>query len=117
MPTDGFALRAGMIAQCAGEKRFFPLVDHLMRTMLVWRTSNDPLAGLKSQVKQAGMGSAKVDECLADVALRDEIVKAAYEGQSQFGVSATPSFVVNGELEDHLHSLADFQRVLDPLVN
>jgi len=93
-PLDTAATSAAMVARCSGDK-YFDLVDLLYRTQSSWAGSSDTKSALKKVVEAAGLSSALVDTCLASTDLRNGVQNIRSNGQSQYGVDATPTFIFN----------------------
>ncbi len=94
-PFDRAALTAGMLARCAPADRYWPLVDVMFKQQAQWSSAADPLAALTRIAKLAGMSQERIDACLADKELADGVLKIRLEGQEKFGVTATPTFILN----------------------
>jgi protein-disulfide isomerase len=112
-PLDGLATAAFMLARCAGNDRYYPMVDALFGTQQNWAVQGgDGKEKLFSIAKQAGFSREKFDQCLADQELFDKIVQTRKIANDKFGVDSTPSFFVNGKRLMGDHKLADFQPLL-----
>lgn len=102
-----------MLARCAGEKRWSAIVDMLYRTDDAWAHAADPVAGLKTMMRQVGMGSDAVDACLGDQKLLDGINAVAKRGTIA-GVTGTPTFFVNGRKAAGMMTIDEFSALVDP---
>lgn len=97
-PLDGLAIAASMMARCAGDDRFYPLIDGLFETQTTWAVpGEDGKAKLLLIAKQAGFSEEKYEKCLADKELFDNIVAVRKKAHEEFGVDSTPSFFVDGK--------------------
>lgn len=97
-PLDGLAVAASMLARCAGDDRFYPMVDALFETQETWAVpGEDGKEKLLLIAKQAGFSQDSFDKCLADKELFDKIVAVRKKAHEEYGVDATPSFFVNGK--------------------
>lgn len=115
-PTDPGAF---LLARCQGPAPFFLLTDQLYADQEKWigklqQLPQEQLAqiqGLQPQprisalVKAAGLDEffrlrglpeAKVASCLSDQKALDRLSEITGRGQSEFGVTGTPSFFING---------------------
>ena len=99
-PLDGLAARAGMMARCVPEDRYFAVVDMLFKQQMAWATAQDPLAALSKIGRLAGLSPDMTEKCLNDEALLDGILKIRLEGQEKYDVRATPTILVNGKKAD-----------------
>lgn len=127
-------LTAAMLARCGGKGKFFGNQRHLFATQPVWfgKTKNISAAtqaklksedyagfmigvfdeiGLGPIMQQRGITPAQAKVCLADKAALDNIL-AMTDAGSAAGVRGTPSFMVNGVLQDHIHSFAELKAAL-----
>lgn len=95
-PLDETAARAAMLAQCAGDDKYYAVIDMIFRGQGNWATASDPIAELSKSLRIAGMGENEVKACLAD-AKRVDAVTASYRSGEQVGVDSTPTLFINGE--------------------
>ncbi len=95
-PLDKFALQAAQIAECAGNDRYFGVVDLVFQTQAQWTAGKDPIAELTKSLRIAGIGEADVKACLANEKVADAIV-AERTTAEKLGVSSTPTLFINGE--------------------
>ncbi len=97
-PLDGLAVAASMLARCAGEDRFYPMIEGLFETQETWAVpGEDGKAKLLLIAKQAGFSEASFEKCLADKELFDKIVAVRKKAHEEYDVDATPSFFVDGK--------------------
>lgn len=54
-----------------------------------------------------------LDRCLADTAKETELVQATRSYATELGIQGTPSFTINGQLLDHVHSWPALKQALD----
>lgn len=97
---DRPSLWAAMIARCAGEDRYFGVVDLLFRDQANWAHAADAqgvVGGLYAIGRQAGMTDAEMDACLKDGDFAEAMVAEFQKNAAADGVEATPSFIINGE--------------------
>lgn len=112
-PLDGLAVAASMLARCAGNDRFYPMVDGLFETQKTWAVSGaDGKEKLKLIAKQAGFSEDSFEQCLADKELFDKIVAVRKKAHEEYGVDGTPAFFVNGERLDGI-SIEAFEAAID----
>lgn len=111
LPTEPAAVSVGasMIAHCA--PNYFGVLSLLFEQQEQWMRSSSPLAAIKKLVRLAGMTEDKVDACLKDQGLANAIQARAQDGGSKYGISSTPSFVVNGKLVGAL-PYEEFDKIL-----
>ena len=112
-PLDGLAVAAFMLARCAGNDRYYPMVGGMFETQETWAVpGEDGKQKLSLIAKQAGFSQEKFDECLADKELFEKIVEVRKRGHEEFGVDATPSFFINGKRMKGIE-IKDFEAAID----
>ncbi len=127
-------LTAAMLARCGGKAKFFGNQKHLLSTQATWlgKAKNISAAtqeklktqdytgfmvgtfdeiGLGPIMQQRGIAPAQAKACLADKAAFKMIIGMTEAG-SALGVRGTPSFLVNGVLQDHIHNTAELQAAM-----
>jgi protein-disulfide isomerase len=107
---------AFMLARCFPKDRYFAVVDALFRTQREWVLADDAHAALKKIAKQMGMTDDDFEACLSNGAELERIDKVIEIGDERYGVSSTPSFVINGKTYQNM-PYEQFQAILDPLVS
>jgi len=96
-PLDQVAAKAAQIAECAGNDRYFGVIDLIFRGQEQWAAASDPLAELAKPLRIAGMGEKEIKECLANEAKANEVI-ADYKGGEALGVNSTPTLFIDGQL-------------------
>ena len=96
-PLDQVAAKAAQIAECAGNDRYFGVIDLIFRGQPQWAASQDPIAELGKPLRIAGLGENEIKACLANEAKANEVI-ADYRGGETLGVNSTPSLFINGVL-------------------
>ena len=130
-PVD---LTAAVLARCGGKGKFFGNHKQLLSTQSVWlgKTKNISAAtqaklkaqdfsgfmigtfdeiGLGPIMQQRGITPAQAKACLADNAAFNAVVGMTDAG-AKLGVRGTPSFLINGVLQDHVHSAAELAALI-----
>jgi len=97
-PLDGLALAASMLARCAGNDRFYPMIDGMFETQETWAVpGEDGKNKLLFIAKQAGFSQEKYDKCVGDEELANKVIEQRRRAHEEFGVDSTPSFFINGK--------------------
>jgi protein-disulfide isomerase len=112
-PLDKYAASAAMIARCAPENRYFTFLSAFFSQQKNWARAADPVSVLTQLAGLGGMSKDDVDACLANDALQDGILQMRLDGQMEFDIKSTPSFVVNGRVIHGGMSYADFKDILE----
>lgn len=119
-PLDNLAAATSMLARCAspektGEKTY-ALIDTFFAKQADWAfKEGSPVPRLFEIAKQAGFTQDSFDKCLTDQKLLDQVQAVRNRASEKFGVSATPTFFVNGKKLAG-PTLADFEKAIDPLL-
>ena len=69
--------------------------------------------GFYDLMEARGYTRAQLDRCLTDEAKANALAEASQADVERYGLKGTPSFVMNGELLDGVHSWPALQPVLD----
>jgi protein-disulfide isomerase len=128
---DILDLAAATVARCGNSARFFDRHHALMArqgemiaaaqaSQASWAAVPAPQrlariasdTGLIAAVQPLGVTAAQANACLADQAAIDRII-AVTQGSSALGIMGTPSFLINGQLQERTHSWATLQPRLD----
>lgn len=115
-PLDGLALRAAMLPHCAGDERYFGMLDLLFARQSTWAVPNDPLGALANVVRQAGMSDSEFQACLSNKEVEQTVLASALEGERTYQVRSTPTLFVNGVRYAGALSLDQLRAIVDPLV-
>lgn len=97
-PLAQLPLVGAVIARCGGPAAYPRLIEVLFRTQDAWMRSKDPLGELERLARTAGIDRDRFDACLDDQRLIGAIIERTREAQDRYGISGTPSFIVNGEV-------------------
>jgi protein-disulfide isomerase len=95
-PDDGAAEK---IARCLPEDKYFDFIDLLFRNQPKWDVEfgvQDVHAGLVLVSRMAGISEAQVDKCMADTKEDTIINQVAEDGQTKYGITGTPTIIVDG---------------------
>ena len=114
-PLDGVALRAAVIAHCAGPERYYAFLDAMFANQTSWARAKDPVAALKQLARLGGLPEDKVDACLADEAMSNAVLQDRLDGEKEFKVDSTPTLVINGTVYEGDRTLDGLAAVIDPL--
>jgi len=95
-PFDDLALAAFMLARCAPEDKYFPMLDEIFEKQQQW-TRNNPREELLKIAKLAGFTEKSFDKCLKNEKVAKGIYDIRQTASKQFGVNSTPSFFINGK--------------------
>jgi protein-disulfide isomerase len=89
------------LARCLPKENYFAFADLLFRNQAKWDPENlvtDVHGGLVSMARIAGIPADKVETCMADPDNQKRIMASQQDANTRFGVTGTPTFVINGEV-------------------
>lgn len=122
-PLNPAAVTAAMLTRCVAPEKYNPFVEAIYEKQALWafgkglpEGQHKPLEQLFDLAKQVGMSKKSFDECLADQALLDNIVKVRTRGNEVFKVQSTPTFFVNGTMVRGVSSLRQLEEAMEPFL-
>jgi protein-disulfide isomerase len=94
-PLDGAALLGAVVARSLPPERYEGFISTLFAQQDRWAFArgSDPRAELQKLAALAGMPPAQFEEAASDQALARAILEQRVQGQQQFQVNSTPTFV------------------------
>src|ERR1700732_4910685 len=95
-PLDALAAAGFMLARCAGNDKFMPVVETLFAKQRDWMVEK-PIEPLREIAKQFGFTQKTFDECLANQKVLDSIQEVRDRAAEKLGVNSTPTFFINGK--------------------
>jgi protein-disulfide isomerase len=96
-PLDQLALGASALARCAGNDKYFPLVEAFFAQQREWAVQR-PLEPMFAIARQAGFTRQSFNECLENQRVLQGIKETAERAAQRFQVQSTPTFYINGKL-------------------
>ncbi len=114
-PLDPLSAAGFMIARCAGDDKFFPVVDLLFKEQKQWAYADKPVEGLQNLVKQIGFSQQSFEQCLSNQEILDGVNWVRSRAAEKFGVNSTPTFFINGKIQRGAVSFEEFKKIIDPL--
>jgi protein-disulfide isomerase len=114
-PTGPVPVAIGgfMLARCANEK-YFPMIEAIFDQQRSW--AQDPYNGFLRIARQAGFTQESFDACLKDEKVAEQIQDVAIRGAQEFKVDSTPTFFINGKKYVGVISVAELDKILEPLL-
>lgn len=112
-PPADVAVAGFLVARCAGEDKYFHVIDQIMRSLPEMHSGTPPRDILLRTAREAGLSEAQFQTCVANpeaVAAMEQRIKAAQSA----GVTGTPTFMINGETVDR--SLDSLSQRIDSLL-
>jgi protein-disulfide isomerase len=114
-PLDGLAAAASMLARCAGDDRYFAVVQRLMGQQDEWLAERiQPL--MTFATKQLGFTNDSFKACVTDGQLVQYLKNARDRASKIFQVRATPTFFINGKIQIGYKSIKEMINLIEPYV-
>jgi protein-disulfide isomerase len=120
-----------LAARCQGAQTFFPVADGIFKTQGEWlQRAMDNQArlqalqslpqaqqlvgileatGLDQYFRARGLPTARLQQCMADQKQIELLGKIRSDGVNQYGLTGTPTFVINGETVEGVSTWADLE--------
>jgi protein-disulfide isomerase len=115
-PFDPRAAAAFMLARCAPEGQYFPMVSMLFKQQETWAAAPNGRDALLQMSKLAGFTQESFEACLTNQKLLDDVQATMQKGDKDFGVKATPTFFVNGKKYSGEMSVATMSALIDSML-
>ncbi len=113
-PFDDLALAAFMLARCAPEDKYFPMIEVLFEQQASWADRNkNAREELFNIAKLAGFTSESFDSCLKNEPVAKGIIEIQKRGETDFVVQATPTFFVNGKRLRGEQDIEEFKKAIE----
>jgi len=113
-PLDEYAARGSQMAECAGNDRYFGLIEILFASQRSWIKINDvagTIAELGKIARLAGVPEADFKACMANDGLLQSIIAERQAGE-KMGVESTPTFFINGKKAEGAMPFPEFEKLL-----
>lgn len=114
-PFDNAAVAAFMLAQCAGEDKYFAMIDILFEKQATWARGN-VVDELFKIAKLAGFTQESFTACLKNQELLDNVVSIQKKAAEDYGVNATPTFFIDGVKYSGNMPADEMSKIIDGLV-
>ena len=116
-PLDLAALNAEKIIKCASNKDIaFKLLDSIYRNQNKWAVGEDINKINNSLINLSvkfDLKREKLNECLKDENLQDQILSQRIEAQRNYKISSTPTIFINDKEYDGKHDFKSFKKQID----
>jgi protein-disulfide isomerase len=115
-PFDPRAAAAFMLARCAPEGQYFPMISMLFKQQEQWAAAPNGRDALLQMSKLAGFTQESFEACLTNQKLLDDVQATMQKGDKDFGVKATPTFFVNGKKYSGEMSVDTMSALIDSML-
>lgn len=115
-PLNTPAYAVAMVARCAPADKYHEVIDKFFVEQDEWLSSGDMYQALLDRAAPFGFTKETFDACLSNQALVDGLNEIRSKAGEQFGVSATPTFFINGVRESGALTLEELDKRIEPLL-
>ena len=112
---DRPGLWASMVARCGGSEKFFGMTDLIFKDQSTWARAEgaaEIVGALRKIARLAGVSDEQLDACRQDGTKAETLYTWYRENVERDGITATPSFIVNGEKVSN-QSYDDFKALIE----
>jgi protein-disulfide isomerase len=115
-PLDPLAAAGFMLAHCAGDGKYYPMVDLIFSQQRSLVQTDKPVDVLLALARQAGFTQESFQACLKNQSIYDGVNAVRQRGTEKFNVDSTPTFFINGRRYKGSLSPQELERILEPLL-
>jgi len=119
-PLDLAALNAEIIIRChTDNNKSFQLLDEIYKKQNQWAIGSD-INTINESIKKIGLDSGldngKMDKCLKDENVQDQILNERIEAQKKYKITSTPTIYINEKQYKGKHEYKTFKKVIEKLL-
>jgi protein-disulfide isomerase len=107
---------ASMLSYCGPAERRGAFVEFLFKQQDKWAFTSTPLDALLTMARQAGFTQESFNACLQRKDLYDALNAVKDKAADGFKISSTPTLIINGQVHRGALSMAELDKILQPLV-
>ena len=119
-PLDLAALNAEIIVRChLDSNKSFQLLGEIYKKQSQWAIGSD-INIINESIKKIGLDSglenSKMNECLKDENLQEEILNERIEAQKKYKIESTPTIYINEKQYKDKHEYEQFKKAIEKLL-
>jgi protein-disulfide isomerase len=115
-PFDPRAAAGAMLARCAPEGQYYPMISVLFQQQNNWATAQDARGALLQISRMAGFTQESFEACLTNQQLLDDVNAVRTKAAEEFGVQSTPTFLINGKRYAGTMSIDQMSAIIDSML-
>ena len=118
-PYDPPSLIGSVILKCVPKDVRYDYMNVLFMLRKNWVISDNAKSTqeLYKIMQSGGMSKEDFDNCLQRDDLANQIIKGRIDVQNEFNIQSTPSFLINGNLEQGNKSVKEFRQIIDKILS
>ena len=119
-PLDLAALNAEIIVRChVDSKKKFQLLGEIYKKQNQWAVGSD-INIINESIKKIGLDSGlnnnKMDKCLNNENVQDQILNERIEAQKKYKIQSTPTIYINEKKYEGKHEYKHFKKAIEKLL-
>lgn len=107
------SIAAFMLARCADDDKYFPMVDVLYKQQTQWARADNPIPILLNIAKLAGFTQESFNACLKNQEVMNTVLAVRNKAADDYGVSGTPTFFIDGKKHVGTASVEEFSKLIE----
>lgn len=107
---------ASMLSYCGPAERRGAFIEFLFKQQERWAFTNTPLDALLTAARQAGFTQESFNACLQRQDLYVALNATKDKAADGFKINSTPTLIINGQVHRGALTMAELDRILQPLV-
>ena len=116
-PLDLAALNAEIIVRCQdNNKKKFELLTEIYKKQTTWAIGSD-IKKINELIKKIGvnfnLSNEKMDNCLKNDTVQDEILEQRIEAQKEYKIESTPTIIINEKKYSGKINYKEFKKNID----
>ena len=120
-PLDLGALNAEIIVRChLDNNKRFKLLGEIYKKQNKWAVGSD-INVINELIKKIGLDSglsdAKMNKCLEEESVQDQILNERIEAQKKYKIQSTPTIFINKKNYKGDHSYKSFKKAIEKILN
>jgi protein-disulfide isomerase len=119
-PLDLGALNAEIIVRChLDNNKRFKLLGEIYKKQNKWAVGSD-INVINELIKKIGLDSGlsdtKMNKCLEEESVQDQILNERIEAQKKYNIQSTPTILVNEKIYKGDHSYKPFKKIIEKIL-
>ena len=116
-PLDLAALNAEVVVRCQNNNnKKFELLTEIYNKQTTWAVGSD-IKKINELIKKVGinfdLSNEKMDTCLKNDQVQDEILEQRIEAQKKYKIESTPTIIINGKKYSGKIDYKQFKKAID----
>tara|TARA_B100001939_G_C16835652_1_gene570732 strand:- start:313 stop:906 length:594 start_codon:yes stop_codon:yes gene_type:complete len=116
-PLDLAALNAEIIVRChVDDEKKFELLEKIYENQKTWAVGSD-INKINDSIKKIGskfnLDDTKMDECLKNDQVQDDILNQRIEAQKKYKIESTPTVMINGKKYSGKIEYEEFKKAIE----